>query len=188
MLTVQYMPEVQEYSNMNLKDIVTPVNVQQYAKLLEEANYDKDKTNYLVRGFTIGFSLEYKGPKKVQMKSRNLPLNVGNKYELWNKVMAEVKANRYAGPFEQIPFKYYIQSPIGLVPKDKGRKTRLIFHLSHPKSGESVNAGIPDDICSVTYPDFIDAVKVCMTAGRGCYCAKSDMSMTFRNVPMDRKS
>ena len=29
---------------------------------------------------------------------------------------------------------------------------------------------------------------MCMKAGKGCCCAKSDMSMAFRNVPMDRKS
>ena len=43
------------------------------------------------------------------------------------------------------PFEHFIQSPISLVPKDNGAKTRLIFHLSHPRSGKyrSVNAGIP---------------------------------------------
>ena len=45
--------------------------------------------------------------------------------------MKEVKEGRYAGPFESIPFDSYIQSPIGLVPKDGGKDTRLIFHLSY---------------------------------------------------------
>ena len=72
--------------------------------------------------------------------------------------MVEVKTKRYAGPFEKVPYKYFIQSPIGLVPKDKGKKTRLIFHLSYPKTGDSVNSGIPEDLCSVEYPDFMDAV------------------------------
>ena len=77
---------------------------------------------------------------------------------------------------------------MGLVPKDKGKKTRLIFHLSYPKSGDSVNSGIPGDLCSVSYPDFMEAVKICIRAGKACYCGKSDMSMAFRNIPMDRKS
>ena len=94
--------------------------------------------------------------------------------------MKEVKDNRYAGPFEEIPFKTYIQSPIGLVLKDKGKKTRLIFHLSYPKNGDSVNSGIPDEECSVKYPDFMEAVRICLVAGRNCHCAKSDMSMAFR--------
>ena len=53
-------------------------------------------------------------------KSPNLKIKVGSATELWNKVMTEVKARRYAGPYETVPFKYFIQSPIGLVPKDKG--------------------------------------------------------------------
>ena len=47
--------------------------------------------------------------------------------ELWNKVMKEVELGRYVGPVERPPFDSYVQSPIGLVPKDKGLKTRLIF-------------------------------------------------------------
>ena len=38
------------------------------------------------------------------------------------------------------------------------------------------------------YPDFMEAVEICMNAGQACYCAKSDMSMAFRNIPMDKKS
>ena len=47
--------------------------------------------------------------------------------------MKEVKLGRYAGPFPTIPYEEdFIQSPIGLVPKDQGCDTRLIFHLSYP--------------------------------------------------------
>ena len=64
--------------------------------------------------------------------------------------MKEVKEERYAGPFEKIPFEHYIQSPIGLVPKDWGKDTRLIFHLSYPRDGKSsVNANTPSELCSV---------------------------------------
>ena len=155
--------------------------------MLKQAGYNKKKTEYLVKGFTEGFSLEYHGQQRIQRKANNLPLRVGSKYELWNKVMTEVKANRYAGPFEKVPFKYYVQSPIGLVPTDKGKKTRLIFHLSYPKKGDSVNSGIPDEMCSVEYPDFMEAVKICIDAGQGCHGAKSDMSMAFRNVPINKE-
>ena len=102
--------------------------------------------------------------------------------------MTEVKAKRYAGPFKRIPFRYYIQSPIGFMPKDKGKKTRIIFHLSDPKKGQSVNSSIHEDLCSVSYPDLMDAVAICLEAGEGCYCKKSDMSMGFRNIPINRKS
>ena len=177
---------------MDLKSIVTPVKVHIYERLLKQAGYDKDKTKSLVNGFSKGFSLGYKGPSRVRMQSPNLKLTVGSQLELWNKIMVEVKAKRYAGPFNKMPFRNYIQSPVGLVPKDKGKKTRLIFHLSYPRRGRngqlSVNACIPEELCSVKYPDFMEAVAICMEAGQACFCAKSDMSMAFRNVPMNRKS
>ena len=43
--------------------------------------------------------------------------------ELWNKVMKGVNLKRYAGPFDSIPFENYVQSPIGLIPKDGGKST-----------------------------------------------------------------
>ena len=61
--------------------------------------------------------------------------------------MKEVELGRFAGPYDEPPFEHFVQSPIGLVPKDKGLKTRLIFHLSYPKDGESVNSGIPKEFC-----------------------------------------
>ena len=173
---------------MDLKNIVTPVKVKEFRHLLVQSGYDRTKTNYLVNGFKNGFSLEYKGPRRVRKQAPNLKLTVGSKIELWNKIMKEVKDKRYAGPFKEIPFRHYIQSPVGLVPKDKGKKTRLIFHLSYPKDGDSVNSGIPEDLCKVTYPDFMEAINLCVKAGQNCFCAKSDMSMAFGNIPLNRKS
>ena len=98
--------------------------------------------------------------------------------------MNEVELGRFTGPFDQPPFEHYVQLPIGLVPKDKIKKTRLIFHLSYPKDGESVNSGIPKHRCTVRYPDFDEAVKLCIHKGVGCYIGKSDMSSAFRHVPM----
>ena len=94
------------------------------------------------------------------------------------------------GLFDNPPFSNFIQSPIGLVPKDGGKKTRLIFHLSHPrdkKKGESVNANIPEDLCSVVYKEFDDAVRLCLAEGKGCYLGKSDMSSAFRHFAMKKK-
>ena len=180
--------EILQFENFDLNNIVTPVNVEAYRRLLEEAGYNRDKLEFLVKGFTDGFSLGYNGPRKIARKAQNLKLRIGSPIELWNKIMTEVKAKRYAGPFRKVPFKNFIQSPVGLVPKDKGKKTRLIFHLSYPKNGESVNSCIPEDLCSVKYPDFMEAVAMCFQEGKACYCAKSDMSMAFRNVPMNKDS
>ena len=124
--------------------------VDELKELLIEANHDKDKTAYLIEGFTNGFSIGYEGPTDRQDESDNLPLNdLGTKTNLWNKVMKEVQQKRYAGPYKRgdLPVKdQFIQSPIGLVPKSGG-KTRLIFHLSYDfKNGNtSVNVNTPKE-------------------------------------------
>ena len=164
---------------------MTPVNVQNFKKLLEQSEYNAEKTAWVIDGFTNGFSLGYQGNQDVQITSQNLKLRVGSKTVLWNKVMKEVKLKRFAGPFTSVPFKNFIQSPIGLVPKDNGKDVRLIFHLSYPRGrGISVNQNTPQEWCSVKYPEFDAAVKMCARAGRKCSIAKSDFSAAFRNVPM----
>ena len=101
--------------------------------LLKNAQYKPDEIEFLVDGFKNGFDLGYRGDDNVQITSENLKFRVGDETELWNKVMKEVKLKRYAGPFKTIPYNNFIQSPIGLVPKDGGKSTRLIFHLSYPR-------------------------------------------------------
>ena len=97
--------------------------------MLHRSGFDKDKSDELVKGFTEGFDIGYRGPVNRADEARNLPINVGSLSDIWDKIMKEVKLGRTAGPFRQVPYKNYIQSPIGLVPK-AGGQTRMIFHLS----------------------------------------------------------
>ena len=53
-------------------------------------------------------------------------------------------------------------------------------------SRHSVNSGIPKESCSVKYPDFVQAIKLCIQEGVGCSIAKSDMSSAFRHVPLKK--
>ena len=179
----QVIPEY--YENFNLEDVITPVKVDKLQQLLNETGYDTSKTNFLIKGFREGFPIEYQGPQNLQQRSRNLKLPGGenDKVILWNKVMKEVRLGRYAGPFTEIPFANFIQSPIGLVPKDNGRDVRLIFHLSYPRNGtSSVNYNTPKEKCRVKYPDFNKAIQLCLKAGKFCKLSKSDLSSAFRNL------
>ena len=148
------------------------------------------KNQILVNGLSQGFAIEYHSPTDVQQKSLNLKLNNPevDKVTIWNKVMKEVQMKRYASPYEEIPFSNYIQSPIGLVPKDNGKDVKLLFHLSYPKhSNKSINANTPKDLCTVKYPDFNKAIELCIKAGKSCRISKSDMKSAFRNLGL-RKS
>ena len=56
--------------------------------------------------------------------------------------MKGVSLGRFAGPFKNISFDSYIESPLELVPKANS-DVRLFFHLSYPRSKDkklSVNA------------------------------------------------
>ena len=175
------------YENFDLENVFTPVDGNKFGDLLANAGYDPVKTQFIRQGFNTGFPLCYEGEQNVRKTSDNLKLRVGSKTELWNKIMKEVKERRVAGPFCKIPFNNFIQSPVGLVPKDQGRKTRLIFHLSHPKGkNTSINAGIPEELCSVQYPDFNQAVGMCFKWGKTCQIGKSDLSSAFRHAPLEK--
>lgn len=102
-----------EEFNPDLQSLVTPLNVKAYEQLLDQTQYDPQKTKELVKGFTDGFDLGYRGPTQIKLEARNLKLRVGSKTELWNKIMQEVKEKRFAGGFRVPPFQYYIQSPLG---------------------------------------------------------------------------
>ena len=122
-----------------MNGIVTPVDVGAFEKLLNHHKYDKGETKFLIDGFKFGFEIRYWGPRGQRRNAPNLKLECGSRQELWEKIMKEVKLKRFAGPFKEPPFENYIQSPIGLVPKSNG-DTRLIFHLSYPRTGLSVNS------------------------------------------------
>lgn len=105
---------VQEEFNPDFVSLVTPLNIAKYQQLLMESNYDTRKAKQLVDGFTNGFDLGYRGPTDVCLEANNLKFHVGNKTILWNKIMKEVKEGRFAGGFRKPPFKFYIQSPLGM--------------------------------------------------------------------------
>ena len=184
------------HSYLDLESVNTLVNVPVLKQLLCESNYSKIETDFLVTGFTKGFDVGYRGLQHRQSTANNLPLRVGNKVILWNKVMKEVKEHRVAGPFDHIPFKDFIQSPIGLVPK-AGNQTRLIFHLSYNFSDQetSVNANTPAEWCSVKYQDLDYAVDSALKVleqfwGKTedltsrVYFGSSDLKSAFRILPL----
>ena len=113
--------------------------------------------------------------------------------------MKEVKLNRYAGPFEQIPYQNYVQSPIGQVPM-AGDKTRLIFHLSYdflsqqPDEHRSINFYTDSSLCKVKYKDLDHAIASSLALIKSrlenqdehvqLYYTKPDVVSVFRVTPI----
>ena len=144
-------PPVPHFENYDMRNISTPVDAEMLNDLLKKTHYDPKETEFLVDGFRNGFCIGYEGPENRKDFSENIPITpgVGSKLELWNKIMKEVKLKRYLGPWRknEIPFENFVQSPVGLVPKDENQ-TRLIFHLSYTfKNGnESINYWTPREM------------------------------------------
>ena len=84
------------FKSFDLNSIVTPVKVDKLHKLLEKTGYPKDKTAFLLDGFSNGFSIGYEGKTEMLQEAPYLKITVGSKTELWNKVMTEVKERRYS--------------------------------------------------------------------------------------------
>ena len=85
---MQNSDKTSQFSNKNLKDIITPVKVDLLEKMLIDSNYHEKETSYLVDGFRNGFSIEYKGPENRRDYSDNIPFrSVGSSKELWEKLM-----------------------------------------------------------------------------------------------------
>ena len=174
------------FKNLDLLSIVTPIKVETLSKLLNEFGYDRTETEFLVNGFQNGFEIGFEGDRNVRRKSPNLKLEVSSLEVLWDKIMKEVKLKCFAGPFDEPPFPNCIQSPIGLVPKGDSSDTPLIFHLSYPRTGESVNSAMPRSKCTVKYKDITNAILMCDEEGVGCFTAKADMKSAFRNLPIKK--
>ena len=197
--TIIIVVVIEDYVNRDLTSLITPINVKLFKQLLSESNYNKEESEFLVEGFTSGFNIEYQGPWDRQDYSRNIPfqVGVGDKFDMWNKIMKEVKVGRYAGPYDQIPFKNFVQSPIGLVPK-AGNKMRLIFHLSYDfKKYKSINHYTPHHLCTVKYNDIdcvvSDLLKLLSSQGNQeysptvIYYGKTDLVSAFRILPLKSK-
>ena len=186
------------FYNFDLMNLVTPINVDKLEQYLRETRYDAAESQFLLNGFRDGFDIGYRGPTNRRDRSQNIPIKVGSKLEIWEKIMKEVKLKRYAGPFTEPPFKNFIQSPIGLVPK-AGGQTRLIFHLSYDFKGgdmaKSLNHFTPKEMCSVKYNDLDHAIHSSFKwafqdegNSNSCVYSKTDVKSAFRLVPLSRKS
>ena len=104
-MTTETEIEILEFQNFNINKIVTPIKVSALQNLF---NYDRDKMQYWVKGFSKGFSLGYVRPKNRQHTSKIIPLSVGSPTILWNIVMKEVSLGRYADPYRKPPFENFI--------------------------------------------------------------------------------
>ncbi len=146
--------------------------------------YDQHKREYLVNGFKRGFSIESASAAACQC-SKNSKFVTDNPGIIWPFIEQELKANRFQGPFNDMPFPNMYLSPLGARPKKTPGSYRLIHDLSYPYDGQrSVNDGIPVSFSSVKYYTVADAIDCILELGPGSFLCKTDIQSAFRIVPV----
>ena len=99
--------------------------------MLNSINYDPVKIRYIVDGLSRGFRIHCQGPS-TSRESDNHKSARDNPKEVDNKLQKELGEGYISGPFESPPFKNFIVSPLGLVPKKTPNQFRIIHDLSFP--------------------------------------------------------
>jgi len=98
-------------------------------------------------------------------------------------VAKEREAGRLLGPFHRGEMHLVEVSPFGVKPKSEPGKWRLILDLSSP-DGFSVNDGIKNEFCSLSYLSVNVVAKRVVQCGRGALIVKFNLKMAYRNVPV----
>lgn len=95
------------------------------------------------------------------------------------KLEKELSEGRIVRPFTRPPVPHLCVLPLGIVPQKALGEFRLIHHFFHPH-GQSVNDGIPEELWSVRYTTFDQAVWEVRARGLGAELAKCDIKSAFR--------
>ena len=139
--------------------VVSPINVLVLCKYLT-GHPDQNFVNFLLDGFTNGFSVGYQGPLTAG-QCRNLLSARSDPAAVTRAISKEVQRGHTAGPFHIMPFPLLHCSPLGAVPKKDGTY-RIILDLSSPR-GSAIDEGISPETYSVRYSSFDDAVNMVLS-------------------------
>ena len=162
----------------------SPVNLSRLAQHLRN-HPDQTFASYILHGFSEGFHLGFAHDKTLlQSRKGNLLASISNPNIISAHIASELAKGRLVGPVEEVLLPGIQVSPIGLVPK--GHMTgrwRVIVHLSAPRNF-SVNDGISEELCSLSYASLDDAVDLIRRLGPGTQLVKMDLKEAYRIVPV----
>lgn len=143
---------------------------------------DRQRAQAIVDGLTHGVDVCYNGPLRHVSRGSHNPPDPEFEHHITNNLAAECANGTIAGPFDSPPFPNFVCSPLFTIPKKGSTKRRLIHHLSHPKHGISVNAGIAHlDVC---LSSFDKGAAMVVEAGKGCWMCKVDIAAAYRCIPV----
>ena len=138
---------------------------------------DRELITLILDNMRDGFRIGYHGDRVGMSPVRNrIKTDDTNKVSL--KILEEVRAGRFAGPFPSPPFSHMRFSPLQAVPKD-GTDIRLLINLSSPH-GDSVNTYEVEH--SMKYEGVDMVCAMIMREGQNSMLWKLDVKSAYRHV------
>jgi len=165
-----------------MNSIHTPLDRREWDWLLQR-HPDQRFRSYIVEGLREGFRVGFNHSSELRRVSRNMPSATAHPEVISDYLATECSEGRVIGPLHPEQFPQVHISRFGVIPKGTTGKWRLIIDLSSP-SGASVNDGVDENLCSLSYTSVWDAARGVLGKGAGALMAKVDIKHAYRNIPI----
>ena len=156
-----------------------PLVWKKWSELLEY-HPDRRYVDYILTGIREGFCIGFIKERRLQNATRNLfsqVLAIVSDY-----LAREVSLGRMLKlPAGVWPSGIHI-SPLGIIPKNKPGKWRLIIDLSSPPD-YSINSGICPEKSSLSYTSVNHLASMIVVEGQGLYMVKANIEEAYRIAP-----
>ena len=144
---------------------------------------DQRLRTYLVEEIRRGFRIGYSYDTACYHARGNMKLAQDNPQVIRDYLVTKLQAGRIVGPFDLKQYPYIHTSQFEVIPKSTPGKWRLIVNLSSPEGG-SVNNGIRETWCSMTYITVANAAQGITAYGKGALMIKVDIHNAYRVIPI----
>lgn len=137
----------------------------------------------ILEGIRHGISIDFHGRRDISRSCINHPSTTKDaavRAKMDSIIAADCASGKTAGPFDEKPCVHFSTSPLGAVPK--GDSYRKVHDLSHPKHGDSINAGVAEKPTPIG--SFDQATEAIRRLGRHCWLIKLDIEAAYRQVPV----
>ena len=141
----------------------TPLQWQEWDRSLA-AHPNQRFRSYIVNGIRYGFRVGFDNNKTCTSSTKNMHSAEKRPQVIREYLPRECSEGCVLGPLDPMLFSFTQVSGFGVVPKHTPGRWQLIVDMSSPE-GHSVNDGIPEPLCSLTYVSIQDSVRGILSMG-----------------------
>ena len=133
---------------------------------------------YISDGLCHGFRVRFNYRHHCRKSRCNMSSALQQPQVIRDYLAQECSEGRVLGPLDPLMLPQVQINRFGVIPKGATGKWCLIVDMSSPE-GQSVNDGIQDTLCSLSY-----VTQAVVAKGRGALMAKIDVKSAYQNVPI----